>query len=116
MASDDQGSMDMTGDNQESMDMAGDDQESMDMAGDDQESMDMAGDDHEEGMAMEEGTTMDLEGDGALMVMVPIGTETTTITFTVTEDMVGEWEMGCFQLDGVHYNAGMVGTFTVKEG
>jgi hypothetical protein len=28
----------------------------------------------------------------------------------VTEEMIGEWEMGCFSLDGVHYTSGMVGS------
>lgn len=93
----------------------------MAMAEDDhEEGMAMEGDEHEEGMAMEgedhaDGMTMNLEGEGALMVMMPVDAETTTVSFTVTEDMIGEWEMGCFQLDGVHYNSGMVGTFTVKE-
>lgn len=36
-----------------------------------------------------------------------------TISFQVTQDMVGDWEMGCFELDGVHYTSGMKGTFTV---
>ncbi len=96
-------------------------EEGMAMEEDDhEEGMAMEEDEHEEGMAMEgedheEGMAMNLEGEGALMVMMPVGTETTTVSFTVTEDMIGEWEMGCFQLDGVHYNSGMVGTFTVKE-
>ena len=59
--------------------------------------------------------TTDLQGDGDLMVVVPVGAGPTTETFTVTDEMVGEWEMGCFQLDGVHYNAGMVGKFTVTN-
>ena len=36
-------------------------------------------------------------------------------TGTVTEDMVGEWEMGCFEQDGVHYDAGMIGFVTVTK-
>lgn len=52
--------------------------------------------------------------DDALMVMMPVGADTTTVTFTVTEDMVGDWEIGCFELDGVHYTAGMVGSVTVS--
>ncbi|TAK11534.1 MAG: hypothetical protein EPO32_11850 [Anaerolineae bacterium] len=48
-----------------------------------------------------------------LMIYLPAGSDTTTVTFTVTEDMVGNWEMGCFELDGVHYTSGMVGEFTV---
>ena len=38
-----------------------------------------------------------------------------TITFTVTADQVGEWEMACFVEDGAHYDAGMKGTFTVES-
>jgi uncharacterized cupredoxin-like copper-binding protein len=38
-----------------------------------------------------------------------------TMTFTVTEDMVGEWEMGCFEQDGVHYDAGMHGPVTITR-
>jgi plastocyanin len=48
------------------------------------------------------------------MVTVPTGDEEATVTFTVTEDMVGEWEMGCFLLDGVHYQSGMKGKLVVK--
>jgi uncharacterized cupredoxin-like copper-binding protein len=45
-------------------------------------------------------------------ILVPVTEREITVTFTVTEDMIGEWEMGCFELEGVHYTAGMVGTFT----
>jgi uncharacterized cupredoxin-like copper-binding protein len=48
------------------------------------------------------------------MVALPID-GTGTIKFTVTEDMVGEWEMGCFEQDGVHYDAGMIGSVTVTK-
>lgn len=37
-----------------------------------------------------------------------------TMTFDVTEEMAGEWEMGCFEQDGVHYDAGMLGPVTVS--
>lgn len=40
---------------------------------------------------------------------------TATIKFTVTEEMVGKWEMGCFEQDGVHYDAGMKGFVTVTN-
>ena len=40
---------------------------------------------------------------------------TGTIKFTVTEGMVGKWEMGCFEQDGVHYDAGMKGSVTVTQ-
>lgn len=49
------------------------------------------------------------------MIQVPVTHDIYTMSFTVTEDMVGEWEIGCFLLDGVHYNSGMVGTLTVEE-
>ena len=40
---------------------------------------------------------------------------TGTIKFTVTEGMLGDWEMGCFEQDGVHYDAGMKGRVTVTN-
>jgi uncharacterized cupredoxin-like copper-binding protein len=49
------------------------------------------------------------------MVMQPVGADSTTIRFTVTEEMLGVWEMGCFEQDGVHYSSGMVGTITVRQ-
>jgi plastocyanin len=61
---------------------------------------------------------MDMGGHGSehagFMVILPNGSENATITFTATEDMVGEWEIGCFSQDGVHYDAGMKGTFVVS--
>ena len=39
--------------------------------------------------------------------------QVTTITFTVPEDKVGEWELGCFQEQGLHYDDGMRGTLIV---
>jgi plastocyanin len=54
-------------------------------------------------------------GHEGFMVLLNETGEEGSISFTVTEDMVGEWEMGCFELDGVHYTAGMVGTFVVTE-
>ncbi len=36
-------------------------------------------------------------------------------TGTVTGDMVGEWEMSCFEQDGVHYDVGMIGFVTVTK-
>jgi hypothetical protein len=47
------------------------------------------------------------------MVTVPNGGENAMIKFTATQDMVGEWEMGCFQQDGTHYDAGMRGKLVV---
>jgi uncharacterized cupredoxin-like copper-binding protein len=37
------------------------------------------------------------------------------IRFTVTDAMLGEWEMGCFEQEGVHYDAGMKGAVTVTQ-
>src|SRR3990172_10805131 len=50
---------------------------------------------------------------GNFMVVLPIGADA-TMTFTVTKEMVGEWEMGCFEQDGVHFDAGMKGTVSIK--
>ncbi len=49
------------------------------------------------------------------MVMVPASHDVYTMSFTVTEEMVGEWEVGCFLLDGVHYESGMVGSLMVNQ-
>jgi uncharacterized cupredoxin-like copper-binding protein len=55
------------------------------------------------------------EGEHAgFMVLLPPGGRA-TITFPVTPEMAGEWEMGCFEQEGVHYDAGMVGTLTVQR-
>jgi hypothetical protein len=29
--------------------------------------------------------------------------------------MLGDWEMGCFEQDGVHYDAGMIGAVSVTQ-
>ncbi len=47
-----------------------------------------------------------------VMVTLPDG-ESGSLKFAVTSDMVGEWEMGCFSQEGVHYTAGMVGKLVV---
>lgn len=54
------------------------------------------------------------EAHAGFMVVLPQPQDKATITFTVTSDMVGEWEMGCFSQEGVHYDAGMVGKFIVS--
>jgi len=69
----------------------------------------------EEDMDMSSGEgEMEHEHTG-FMVSIPTGGDPATITFTPTKDMVGEWEMGCFEQDGVHYNAGMKGKFVVVQ-
>lgn len=52
--------------------------------------------------------------DHGFMVSMPSGGEETTMTFTVTEEMVGEWEIGCFTSGGSHYTQGMTGKFIVN--
>lgn len=73
-----------------------------------QEGMEM-GDEHEEDEAEH-----DEDDHAGFMVFLPAGNDTATLSFTVTEDMVGEWEIGCFELEGVHYDAGMRGTLIVN--
>jgi uncharacterized cupredoxin-like copper-binding protein len=53
------------------------------------------------------------EHTGFMVVLQKTG-DSASMTFPVTEEMVGEWEMGCFELDGVHYTSGMKGTFIVN--
>ena len=49
------------------------------------------------------------------MVALEPGQEA-SITFTVTESMLGEWEVGCLYGDGsFHYTAGMVGSLTITN-
>ena len=75
--------------------------------------MESEGEEHTEG---DEHTEEDDDhGHSGFMVKVPVSEDVYTMSFTVTEDMVGEWEIGCFLLDGVHYNSGMVGTLNVEK-
>ncbi|MCB2160493.1 cupredoxin domain-containing protein [bacterium] len=67
-------------------------------------------------MPMDDQGNEELSGEeehGGFMVHMQPGQDESTMTFTVTEDMVGEWEIGCFDQNGVHYNAGMFGSLTV---
>lgn len=74
----------------------------------------MEEDEHMEGDEHGEDEHMEGEHDHAgFMVQVPVTDDIYTMSFTVTEDMLGEWEIGCFLLDGVHYILHMVGTLTV---
>jgi uncharacterized cupredoxin-like copper-binding protein len=56
----------------------------------------------------------DMDGHAGFMVVLEGIGDTATIKFTATREMVGEWEMGCFEQDGVHYDAGMVGKLIVS--
>lgn len=61
---------------------------------------------HEEGGEhMHEGFMVSLTGNTS---------EEATITFTVTEEMVGEWEIACFLDSGAHYSSGMKGVMVVS--
>lgn len=46
-------------------------------------------------------------------VIVAVG-ETVEVTFTVPASMVGEWEFGCFEDDGAHWDEGMKGKMVVS--
>ena len=83
--------------------------EEMDHA-DEEEMEDM---DHDDGEETDE-HDMDAMG-GVTMIFQPVGSDSSQVTFTVSEDMLGDWEMGCFQLDGVHYTSGMLGTLAVTN-
>jgi plastocyanin len=50
---------------------------------------------------------------GSFMIVLPEQGDQASLSFTVTEDMLGEWELGCFEQDGVHYDAGMKGKLVV---
>ena len=52
---------------------------------------------------------------GGYSVILPPGQQAAQMTLTVTEEMVGEWEFGCFEQDGVHYTAGMKGMMVVTQ-
>lgn len=82
--------------------------------------MDMTGDDDEgehemEGMDMEGMDMEDEEMHSGFMTTIDKSGGTTTIVFTVTEEMVGEWEFGCFLDKGTHYAAGMTGTLSITN-
>lgn len=67
-----------------------------------------------EGMDMGEGA-MGMDEHGGYMVTMPGMGQTAQMTFTVTEEMVGEWEFGCFVQEGTHYEQGMHGTMVVTQ-
>lgn len=76
---------------------------------------------HDGSMSGTGSTGHDMSGDHAMddhgfMVGLPGNApdSTTTITFTITKDMVGEWEMGCFLDGGSHYISGMAGKIVVS--
>lgn len=60
------------------------------------------------------GDMEDMEDHGFMVMRAP--DEEATVTFTVPEDAVGDWDIGCFEEDGAHWDDGMKGTLTVVEG
>lgn len=67
-----------------------------------------------QGMDMSGGNTAGMDHPG-WMVMNNTGSGQTVIEFTVPESAVGEWEMGCFQDKGSHYDDGMRGKVIVVK-
>lgn len=59
---------------------------------------------------MDEDEDMDM---GVMVVREP--GDSATITFTVTADSVGEWQIGCFEEEGKHWTEGMKGTIIVDS-
>jgi len=55
------------------------------------------------------------EGHTGFMVVLPKEGDTASLTFSMTDGMFGEWEIGCFEQEGVHYDAGMKGKVTVSK-
>lgn len=84
------------------------------------EGMDMGEETMDDDMSMEEDEHAE-EGDEhtddhmGWMVMNAADSDQTIIEFTVPADRVGEWEMGCFEDDGTHYDDGMHGKLVVVE-
>ncbi len=107
------GNQDMGAVGEHGTDMGGN--QGMDMSGG-QGGMSASGDEH--GMSAG-GDEHGMDGGGddhhGFMIMLPqtAGVPEATITFTVTEDMVGVWEIGCFQDNGAHYDDGMRGTMVI---
>ena len=110
----DDGSMDMD-DGSMDMDMDGDSMEmdmddgsmdmdmdggSMDMDGDDG-SMDMDTDGHDDGHH------------GFMVTLAPGGTA--SVTVTIPDDAVGDWEIGCFRDKGTHWSSGMHATLRITS-
>jgi len=60
-----------------------------------------------------DGDEMHMDDMQVMVVREP--TQTATITFTVTEESLGEWTIGCFEDNGNHWEAGMEGKIIVEE-
>lgn len=66
----------------------------------------------EHGDEAEHADDMDEHAHSGFMVALK-NEDTATMTFTVTEEMVGTWEIGCFLQNGSHHLAGMQGSLEV---
>ena len=72
--------------------------------------MDMDGHDHG---SME--TDMDGNDDGHHGFMVTLGPgATASVTVTIPDDAVGDWEIGCFRDKGSHWSSGMHATLRIE--
>ncbi len=71
--------------------------------------------DHDETMDMDDNDgTMDMDsGDHGFMVILKPG-GTASVTVTIPDDAVGDWEIGCFRDKGSHWSSGMRATLRVK--
>ncbi|MCO6453066.1 MAG: hypothetical protein J5I90_19940 [Caldilineales bacterium] len=69
---------------------------------------------HDESGMDNHGEEDEMQHEG-FMVLLPKGESQATMKFKVTPQMAGEWEMGCFEQDGVHYDAGMKGVVTISR-
>ena len=101
------------------MDMDGD---SMDMDGDDDSmDMDMDTDGHDGSMDMDgDDGSMDMDTDGHddghhgfMVTLAPGGTA--SVTVTIPDDAVGDWEIGCFRDKGTHWSSGMHATLRITS-
>ena len=90
--------------------MEGMDDESMDDMASDTTMGDMASDTTMGDMGDDEHMDMDM---GVMVGREPA--ETARITFTLTDESVGEWDMGCFEEEGEHWGKGMKGKIIVEE-
>jgi plastocyanin len=54
------------------------------------------------------------EEEHGFMVVLEPGSEPVTLIFTVPADKAGEWQMGCFENDGAHWDLGMQGKWIVQ--
>ena len=60
-------------------------------------------------------TTHQADSHSGFMLTFPKKGDSAALTFPITAKMVGEWEIGCFSQDGVHYDAGMKGKLAVTN-